>query len=87
MADNAFASIDELLGESLKRVAEPGDPAGVAELIRARVAGGDSGTPSSGGEFGSGGPGSGWPWLPWLGGAVIVAVVGGVVGASGVFGS
>lgn len=86
MADNAFPGIDQLLGESIKRVAEPGDPAGVAELIRARVAGGDIGTPSKGGEF-SGGPGSGWPWLPWAGGALVVAIVGGLVGASGVFGS
>ena len=86
MADHAFASIDQLLGESLKRVAEPGDPAGVAELIRARVAGGDTGTPSNGGEFTSGGPGSGWPWLPWTGGALAVAIVGGTIGATGVFG-
>lgn len=84
MADNL--SLDELLGASLKRVAEPGDPAGVAEAIRARVDAGDTGTPSTGNEFGAG-SGGGWPWMPWLGGAVTVAVVGGVVGASGVFGS
>lgn len=83
MADTAFSRIDRLLSESVKRVAEPGDPAGVADAIRARVAGGDTGTPSNGGEFVSGG---GWPWLPWVGGAVTVAVVGGMVGATGVFG-
>lgn len=84
MAENL--SLDELLGASLKRVAEPGDPAGVAEAIRARVDGGDTGTPSTGGEFGAG-SGGGWPWMPWLGGAVTAAVVGGLVGASGMFGS
>jgi len=86
VADTAFSGIDRLVSESLKRVAEPGDPAGVADAIRARVAGGDTGTPSTGAEF-SGGLGGGWPWLPWVGGAVVAAVVGGAVGATGVFGS
>lgn len=86
MADTALSDFDQLVSESLKRVAEPGDSAGVADLIRARVAGGDTGAPSTGGEF-AGGPGSGWPWLPWVGGAVVAAVVGGAIGATGVFGS
>jgi hypothetical protein len=73
-------NIDELLSSTLKRVAEPGDPAGVAELIRSRVASGDTGTPSGQSPFGSG------AWLPWAGGGLAVAIVGGVVGASGLFG-
>lgn len=80
-----MAEIDSVLSESLKRVAEPGDPTGVADLIRSRVAAGDTGTPSDGGSgFASGG---GWTWLPWLGAGAVVAIAGAVVGASGVFGS
>jgi hypothetical protein len=80
-----MADIDTVLSESLKRVVEPGDPTGVAELIRSRVAAGDTGTPSDGGSgFASG---SGWTWLPWAGAGVVVAIAGAVVGASGVFGS
>jgi hypothetical protein len=80
-----MADVDTVLSESLKRVAQPGDPTGVAELIRSRVAAGDTGTPSDGGSgFASG---SGWTWLPWAGAGVVVAIAGAVVGASGVFGS
>ena len=43
MAD--FDALDELLSGSLKRAAQPGDSAGVADTIRARVAAGDTGTP------------------------------------------
>jgi hypothetical protein len=80
-----MADIDTVLSESLKRVVEPGDPTGVAELIRSRVAAGDTGTPSDGGSgFAAG---SGWTWLPWAGAGAVVAIVGAAVGASGVFGS
>ena len=79
-----MADVDTILSESFKRVAEPGDPTGVAELIRTRVAAGDTGTPSNGG---SGFAGGGWTWLPWVGAGIVVAIAGAVVGASGVFGS
>lgn len=79
-----MADIDTVLSESFKRVAEPGDPTGVAELIRSRVAAGDTGTPSSGSGFSAGG---GWGWLPWVVGGLAVAVVGAAVGASGMLGS
>ena len=41
-----FDALDELLSGSLKRAAQPGDSAGVADTIRARVAAGDVGTPA-----------------------------------------
>ena len=41
-----FDGLDELLSGSLKRAAQPGDSAGVADTIRARVASGDAGTPA-----------------------------------------
>ena len=51
-----MSELDVLLRESLGRLAEPGDPTGVAEAIRARVeAAGSSGD----GGFGGGGPGGG----------------------------
>lgn len=79
-----MAEIDALLSSTLKRVAEPGDPTGVADAIRSRVVAGDTGTPSDGSTFDVG---SGWTWLPWIGGGIVVAIVGAVVGVSGVFGS
>src|SRR5690606_11250015 len=66
------------------RVAEPGDPTGVADIIRSRVAAGDTGTPAESGVFDVG---SGWSWLPWTGGGVVVATVGAVAGMSGLFGA
>jgi hypothetical protein len=75
-----MAEIDGLLSDVFGRVAQPGDPSGVVESIRSRVAGGDTGTPADGAIFGR----DGWSWLPWLGTGVVVAVVGAVVGASGV---
>ncbi|GAA3731401.1 hypothetical protein GCM10022239_04990 [Leifsonia bigeumensis] len=79
-----MADIDTVLSGSFKRVAEPGDPTGVAELIRSRVAAGDTGTPSGDSGFAAS---SGWSWLPWAGAGLVVAIAGAVVGASGVFGS
>lgn len=83
MAD--FDALDELLSGSLKRAAQPGDSAGVADTIRARVAAGDTGTPapSSGSAPGFGG---GLGWIPWVGAIVVLGLVGGTLGATGVFG-
>jgi hypothetical protein len=84
MAD--FDALDELLSGSLKRAAQPGDSAGVADTIRARVAAGDVGTPapSSGPAPGFGGGLAGW--LPWVGAIVVLGLVGGTLGATGAFG-
>ena len=53
-----MADIDVLLSASLKRIAQPGDAAGVADAIRARVDAGDTGTPATASGFGA------RPW--WL---------------------
>ncbi len=67
--------LDVLLSASLKRVAQPGDPAGVADAIRDRVAAGDTGAPASTSGFGP----RRW-WVLWLGvGVVVVLVTGGAV--------
>lgn len=78
-----MSEFDQLLGDVFTRVAEPGDPTGVADAIRSRVAAGDPGTPSDGASFGGGG----WSWLPWIGGGLVVATVGAVAGMSGLFGA
>ena len=76
--------IDSVLRDSFARIAEPGDPAGVADAIRARLVAGDTGAPAHSSGFGSRGLG---PWL--LGGAVVVAAAlgGGAIGASGLVGT
>ena len=74
-----MVDVDELLRTTLKRVAEPGDPTGVADAIRSRVAAGDTGVPDPHPTDG------GW-WLPWAGGGLALAVVAGAIGASGFFG-
>jgi len=80
-----FDALDELLSGSLKRAAQPGDSAGVADTIRARVAAGDVGTPApSGSAPGFGGGPAGW--LPWVGAIVVLGLVGGVLGVTGVVG-
>ena len=38
-----MAELEELLSATLKRIAPPADPSGVAEAIRARVEAGDTG--------------------------------------------
>ena len=79
-----FDALDELLSGSLKRAAQPGDSAGVADTIRARVAAGDVGTPAPGGPapgFGSG-VGAGCRGSA----RSLCSVVGGVLGVTGVFG-
>ncbi|MCU1508722.1 MAG: hypothetical protein JWQ12_987 [Glaciihabitans sp.] len=73
-----MADIDDLLSASLKRLATPGDPAGVADAIRARVDAGDTGTPAAK---------SGWRparlpgWFPWIGILVVIVLLGGGIGA------
>jgi hypothetical protein len=67
-----MAEIDDLLSTTLKRVAEPGDPAGVADSIRSRMDAGDTGTPTSSSGFGS-------PvrrWWPWLSVLLIIVLLG-----------
>ena len=83
-----FDALDELLSGSLKRAAQPGDSAGVADAIRARVASGDAGTPapSNGSAPGFGSGGGVGSWLPWLGLIVVGAIVGGALGLTGVAG-
>ena len=79
-----FKDIDGVLRDSFARIAEPGDPAGVADAIRSRLAAGDIGAPAQSSGFGGGGLG---PWL--LGGAIVVVVAlgGGAIGASGLVGT
>lgn len=76
--------IDVLLSSSLKRIAQPGDAAGVVDAIRARVDAGDTGTPANSSGFGGGGASA---WLPWLGLVVVAGLVGGGLGPLGVFGA
>lgn len=73
-------STDDILRDSLARLYPAADPTGVAAAIRSRVAAGDTGiTPPSSG-------GGGAAWLPWIGGAVVVGLLGGGAGVTGVFG-
>ena len=73
-----MSELDVLLRESLGRLAEPGDPTGVVEAIRARVEA--AGSPGAGGS-GGGAPSAGASflggWAP-LGGLAILAAGGGV---------
>lgn len=77
-----MSELDVLLRESLARLAEPGDPTGVLEAIRARVeAAGSSGDGGLGsGGAGGGGSGGGRFWGGWapLGGLSLLAAAGGV---------
>ncbi len=76
-----MTDIDDVLRQSFARIAEPGDPAGVVEAIRARMAAGDTGTPAATSGFSAG---RGWFW-PFLALAVVLGVLGGALGASGAF--
>lgn len=76
-----MSELDDVLRQSFARVAEPGDPAGVAEALRARMAAGDTGTPAATSGFAAG---RGWFW-PFLALAVVLGVLGGALGASGAF--
>lgn len=84
-----MSDLDVLLRESLGRLAEPGDPTGVVEAVRARVeaagsGGGDSAGDGGSGATGAGGAGSGTAgtgfWAGWAPLAVL-AVVSAVGGA------
>ncbi|MEQ1735085.1 MAG: hypothetical protein ABL886_01480 [Rhodoglobus sp.] len=69
--------IDVLLSSSLKRIAAPGDAAGVADAIRARVDAGDTGTPANSSGFGR------RPWWMILAlGTVVVVTLGLAVSAA-----
>ena len=76
-----MSELDVLLRESLGRLAEPGDPTGVAEAIRARVeAAGSPGAGGSGGGSG-GGTGAGGFWsgpggAMWSGPAALGILIG-----------
>ena len=83
MAD--LDELDSVLRDAFARAAQPGDPSGVAETIRSRIAGGDTGTPASGPT--APGFGGAFSWLPWIGVIVAVGVVGTTLGATGVFGN
>lgn len=85
MAD--FDDIDALLSGSLKSAAEPANSAGVADLIRSRVAAGDAGTTVAGSTAPGWGGSSLGPVLGSIGLIVVAGVVGGVLGVSGVFGA
>lgn len=87
MAD--MSSLDELLSSSIKSAAEPAASAGVADAIRSRVAAGDAGTSVAGSTApGWGGGASGALTIVAPIALIVVAgVVGGGLGASGVFGA
>jgi len=74
-----MSELDDVLRGSFARIAEPGDPTGVVAAIQSRVDAGDTGTPAESSGFG----GRLRPWLPWIGLAIVVAITGGAMGASG----
>ena len=77
-----MAELDAVLRDAFARAAEPGDPAGVAAAIRARVDAGDTGTPAATSGFG----GSPWRRLwPYIAGVALVVILAVVVVLSGVF--
>lgn len=75
-----MTELDDVLRGSFARIAEPGDPAGVAAAIQSRVDAGDTGTPADSSGFGGG------SWLPWIGLVVVAGLVGGAVGVTGLVG-
>ncbi|MDX2025285.1 hypothetical protein [Microcella sp.] len=78
-------NLDDLMRRGLTDAAQPADPTGVADALRARVDGGDAGVTVSS----SVAPGWGGlavrSWLPWVT-VVAVAIVGGTLGALAFFG-
>ncbi len=79
-------NLDDLMRRALNDAAQPADPTGVADALRARVDAGDLGvTVSSRVAPGWGGLGA-RAWLPWVGVIVAAAIVGATLGATGVFG-
>jgi len=78
--------LDRLLRDAFRRAAEDGDPAGVADVIRSRVASGDPGASVAG----STAPGWGGGLLGWLTGVGVVVLGGAVgltLGATGIVGA
>lgn len=82
MADD----LDRLLRDAFQRAADDGDPAGVAEAIRSRVAAGDSGA-SVAGSVAPGWGGGVVGWLAGLGVVLLGGAVGLTLGATGVVGA
>jgi hypothetical protein len=84
-----FENLDALLSSSLKSAAEPANSAGVADLIRSRVAAGDAGTSVAGSTApGWGGGASGLLTIVAPIALIVVAgVTGGALGASGLLGT
>jgi hypothetical protein len=78
-----MADLDTLMRQSLERLAEPGDPTGVAQAIRARVDAAGGPGPSGG----SGGSGGLRGWWPWAGLALVAALAGGALGLGGALGA
>jgi hypothetical protein len=84
----ADMSLDELLSSSLKSAAEPAASAGVADVIRSRVAAGDTGTSVAGSTApGWGGSAGGVMTIVAPMALIVVAgIAGGALGASGLLG-
>ena len=74
-----MTELDDMLRGSFGRIAEPGDPAGVAAAIQSRVDAGDTGTPATSSGFGSS---AGWV-IPWVFGGALLAIGGLALGMSG----
>lgn len=88
MAEND--ELDTLLRDAFARAAAPGEPSGVADAIRSRVAAGDLGTPASSAVapgWGAGAPGATAlvSLLPWVGVVTVAGLVGAGLGFAGVF--
>ena len=79
-------NLDDLMRRALSDAAQPADPSGVADALRARVDNGDLGVTVSSSVA------PGWSgfgvraWLPWVGVIVAAAIVGATLGATGVLG-
>jgi len=81
-----MSELDVLLRESLGRLAEPGDPTGVAEVIRARV---EAAASSGDGGSGAGGSGGGTFWSGPAPFAILIGLSlagGAALGLGGAFG-
>ncbi|MBN9605826.1 MAG: hypothetical protein J0G30_04375 [Actinomycetales bacterium] len=86
----AEQSIDDLLRDSFARQAQPGDSAGVADVIRSRVAASDPGisaASSTAPGWGGAGLGTGGALGILIGLIVAGGALGGILGANGVFGA
>lgn len=79
-----MAELDDLVGASVKRLAAPADPSGVAATIARRVDAGDPGSPA----LASGFAGGWWArWLPFLGPLLALVVASVLVGGVAVAGT